>query len=232
MNTPTFEIEDAPRQFTEQDAGAESTKAADTIGDRVPQQSSSAETDDNGVTRTGTGLVRIDWTVALTDEQLGEEAALMAVGARRLLAERAAKPPRATAAELANLREVPFVLEPEVRAALVRLDNGELLVGGVDGEPVVIEGGLCAAGWAWVRPGFLDNSPYPGFVPSGDGAEPWVAARLLEAFDWLTHANASGRTIFSISQGGQKYLLGGAAPALWCARCMAYHAGGRAGHPA
>jgi len=225
MNTPTFEIEDAPRQFTEQDAGAESTKAADTIGDRVPEQSSAPGYD------SGQGLVRIDWTVALTDEQLGEEAALMAVGAARLLAERTAKPTRANA-ELANLREVPFVLEPEVHAALVRLDNGELLVGGVDGEPVVIDGGLCAAGWAWARPGFLDNSPYPGFVPSGGAVEPWVVARLLEAFDWLIHANTSGRTIFSISEGGRKYLLSGAAPALWCGRCSAYHAGGRAGHPA
>lgn len=226
MNTPTFEIEDAPRQFTEQDAGAESTKAADTIGDRVPEQSSAPGYDSRQ------GLVRIDWTVALTDDQLGEEAALMAVGARRLLAERTAKPTRATAAELANLREVPFVLEPEALDALKRLAAGELLLGGENGEPMVKPGDLFAMWWVWVRPGFLDNSPYPGFVPSGDGAETGVVARLLEAFDWLTHVNASGRTIFSIGQGGVTYLETGAAPALWCGRCSAYHAGGREGHPA
>ena len=81
MSSIEIEIEDAPRKFDEHDL----EDPRDVIlGEGTDPLES------HGQPTRGRELMPIDWKIALSDEQLGEEAALMVLGAQRLLAEREA----------------------------------------------------------------------------------------------------------------------------------------------
>ena len=218
MSSIEIEIEDAPLKFEERDL--EDPRDVILGEGTAPLESHDQPT-------RGRELMPIDWKIALSDEQLGEEAALMVLGAQRLLAEREAdKARQLPKAERAHLRAIPFRPAPALLAALRRLAGGEMLLGTeAEGDEVA------PTQWTWVRPGFPDDSAKPQLLPSG-GTEPVeVVKELMQPFDWVIHTYIDNQGVFSVGPGGESYLKTGEAPALWCAKCAIHHLGGREAHP-